>query len=332
MSTTGSASAGASSLGGLWKEAQEKSATQGAQDRSIGRWYEGPAGRSSRPPGAIELAPLCRRNPLCYRPRVASVARLFQGVVFRVGDPVVALAQDAGGMVLLLGRILRALVPPTLDRDETWRNLYKMGFKSLPIVMLTAFFTGALMVVQTGFYVRQYGAYDMVGWGAGFAVLREVGPILIGLMFSGRVGSNNTAELATMVVTEQVDALRALAIEPIRFLVVPRFLSMVLMLFLLTVFGDALALFGGALMATGLIDIDFPTFFNSLTASIGLGDLFHGLYKSIAFGAAIGLVSCYFGLNVTGGARGVGRAVNASVVASAVGIFALDYLLTWWLG
>jgi phospholipid/cholesterol/gamma-HCH transport system permease protein len=263
---------------------------------------------------------------------VRAVVRFLLGVPQRVGAVVVEIARDTGGMAILLARILRALVPPTLDRDETWRNLYKMGVKSLPIVMLTAFFTGALMVVQTGFYVRQYGAYDLVGWGSGFAVLREVGPILIGLMFSGRVGSNNTAELATMVVTEQVDALRALAIEPIRFLVVPRFLSMVVMLFLLTVCGDALALVGGALMARGLIDIDFATFYNSLVTSLHLGDLSHGLYKSIAFGGAIGLVSCYFGLAVTGGARGVGRAVNASVVAAAVGIFALDYLLTSVLG
>ena len=259
---------------------------------------------------------------------VIFTVRFWRSVPERLGDAVVGIAQDTGGMATLMARIVRAMIPPTLDRDETWRNLYKMGVKSLPIVLLTAFFTGALMVVQTGFFVRQYSAYDMVGWGAGFAILREVGPILIGLMFSGRVGSNNTAELATMVVTEQVDALRALAIEPIRFLVVPRFLSMVVMLFLLTVCGDAMALFGGGLMAGALIDIDSATFYNSLVDGIKASDLFHGLYKSIAFGAVIGLVSCYFGLAVTGGARGVGRAVNASVVASAVGIFALDYFLT----
>ena len=263
---------------------------------------------------------------------MSAFTRFWRGIPERLGEAVVGVAQETGGMFLLLARILRAMVPPTLDRDETWRNLYKMGVKSLPIVLLTAFFTGALMVVQTGFFVRQYSAYDMVGWGAGFAILREVGPILIGLMFSGRVGSNNTAELATMVVTEQVDALRALAIEPIRFLVVPRFVSMVLMLFLLTVCGDAVALFGGGLMASALIDIDFATFYNSLAASITMGDLWHGLYKSLAFGAIIGLVSCYFGLAVTGGARGVGRAVNASVVAAAVGIFGLDYVLTSILG
>ena len=260
------------------------------------------------------------------------VARLLLHPVERVGGFLVAIARDAGGMTLLLFRIVRALLPPTLDRDETSRNLFKMGVKSLPIVMLTAFFTGMVMVVQAAFYVSQYGAYDMVGWGAGFATLREVGPILIGLMFSGRVGSNNTAELATMVVTEQIDALRALAIEPIRFLVVPRFLSMVLTLFLLTVAGDALALVGGGIMAKVMVDVDFATYYHSLTESIALRDLFHGLHKSVAFGAAIGLVSCYFGLHVTGGARGVGRAVNASVVAAAVGIFALDYVLTSLLG
>lgn len=249
-----------------------------------------------------------------------------------LGQTVVGIAQETGGILLLLFRILRRLFPPRLDYDETWRNLYKMGVRSVPIVMLTAFFTGLLMVIQSAAYVKQYSAREMLGWGVGMSVFREIGPILIALMFSGRVGSNNTAELATMTVTEQIDALRALAIEPIRFLIVPRFLSMVIMLTLLTVIGDLLAILGGGIFSETLMDVDFNTFANSLLSYVKLSDFTHGIAKATIFGVVIGVVSCHFGLNVKGGARGVGRAVNACVVSSAVGIFVLDYFVTGLLG
>jgi len=245
-----------------------------------------------------------------------------------IGATVVGIARETGGILLLFARILRRLIPPKLDYDETWRNLYKMGVKSVPIVMLTAFFTGVLMVIQSAAYIKQYSAREMLGWGVGLSVFREIGPILIALMFSGRVGSNNTAELATMTVTEQIDALRALAIEPIRFLIVPRFLSMEVMLTLLTVIGDMLAVLGGGLFSETLMDVDFNTFANSLLSYVKLSDFMHGIAKSTLFGVVIGVVSCHFGLNVKGGAKGVGRAVNACVVSSAVGIFVLDYFVT----
>ncbi len=114
--------------------------------------------------------------------------------VARLGGLAIELCDELGGMMVLLARVLLALVPPALDPRELWRNLYKMGVKSLPIVVLTAVFTGGIMVIQAAMYVRRFNAYSMVGWGTGFSVFREVGPILIGLMFSGRVGSNNTAE------------------------------------------------------------------------------------------------------------------------------------------
>ena len=150
-----------------------------------------------------------------------------------LGAAALALFDEAGGMALLAWRVLVGLLTLKLDRRELLRSLYKMGVQSLPIVALTAFFTGGIMVIQSGIFVRRFGAYGLLGFGAGYATLREVGPILIGLMFSGRVGANNAAELGTMTVTEQLDGLRALAIEPIGFLIVPRVVAMMISLFCL---------------------------------------------------------------------------------------------------
>jgi phospholipid/cholesterol/gamma-HCH transport system permease protein len=247
----------------------------------------------------------------------------------RMGATAIAIAEDLGGILLLTARVLRALVPPRLDARELWRNLHKMGNRSVPIVVLTAFFVGGIMVIQSGIFVRRFNASGLVGWGTGYAVLREVGPILIGLMFSGRVGANNTAELGTMTVTEQLDGLRALAIDPVRYLLVPRVVAMMVMLFCLTVIGDLVALGGAMLFAKLMLGIDYGTLYWSFADNIKVDDLFHGLYKAAAFGAAIALTSCYFGTSVKGGAVGVGRAVNNAVVAAAIAIMLLDFFLTY---
>jgi phospholipid/cholesterol/gamma-HCH transport system permease protein len=252
-----------------------------------------------------------------------------EAVLTRVGAGVLAVAREAGGIGVLFARVLRSLVPPSLDGRELWRNLYRMGVRSLPIVVLTAFFTGGIMLIQSGIFVRRFGAYGLLGWGVGYAVFREVGPILIALMFSGRVGANNTAELGTMTVTEQIDGLRALAIDPVRYLLVPRVVAMMVMLFCLTLCGDLVAILGGAAMGKLLLDVDLPTFYHSFAQNLRPADLAHGLYKSVAFGGAIALSSCHFGISVKGGAVGVGRAVNAAVVAAAVSIMLLDYFLTY---
>ena len=249
-----------------------------------------------------------------------------------VGTSFLNTARDAGGMVVLLFQTIAALFPPRMDGRELWRNMYKMGNRSVPIVALTAFFVGGLMVIQAGIFVKRFNAAGLVGWGSGFAVFREIGPIMIALMFSGRVGANNTAELGTMTVTEQLDGLRALSIDPIRFLIVPRVVAMVVMLFALTIFGDLVALGGGLLFSKLILNIEYSTFYYSLIDNLKPADLLHGLYKSLAFGLAISLTSCYFGITVRGGAVGVGRAVNAAVVASAVSIMLLDFFMTYLLG
>ncbi len=246
-----------------------------------------------------------------------------------IGAPTLTAATHVGGMTVLLFQILRFLVPPRLDPMETWRNLYKVGVKSFPIVVVTALLVGAIMVIQTGALVAEFDAYGLLGWGAAFATFREVGPIMIGLMFSGRVGANNTAELGTMKVTEQVDALRALAINPVTYLLVPRFVSIVLMMFLLTIIGNLTAVIGGGLTAQLLLGVEPTLFYWSIDEYVYVADFMNGLAKAFAFGIAIAIVSCYFGISTSGGAVGVGRSVNNSVVASAVSIFVLDYLITY---
>jgi phospholipid/cholesterol/gamma-HCH transport system permease protein len=249
-----------------------------------------------------------------------------------IGASTVRIAQEVGGIVVLTGQVLRAFVPPRVDWRELIKNLYKMGNRSVPIVVLTAFFAGGLMTLQSGPFVKKFGAESLAGWGAGYAVLREIGPILIALMFSGRVGANNTAELSTMTVTEQLDGLRALAIDPVRFLVVPRVLAMVITLLALTVMGDLVALLGASVVGRLMLDIDWSTMYYSFADNLEPYDFLHGIYKSIAFGAAIAMTSCYFGVTVRGGAVGVGRAVNAAVVAAAVSIMLLDFFLTYTMG
>ncbi len=250
-----------------------------------------------------------------------------------IGASFLEIAETAGGMTVLLARVLTRMVPPRIDSRELLKNLYKMGVKSLPIVAVTALFTGAIMVIQAATIVKRYGAEGLLGWGAGFGTLREIAPLLTALMISGRVGANNTAELGTMVVTEQLDALRVLAIDPISFLIAPRFISIVSTLFMMTLFADALALFGAAYTGEALLGVSPTTFYNGLTSGLlGFGDVATGLVKSVVFGLVIGLASCHFGLATKGGAPGVGRAVNSTVMASAAGVFVLDYLTSFALG
>jgi phospholipid/cholesterol/gamma-HCH transport system permease protein len=251
-------------------------------------------------------------------------------LLHRAGAAFLDIAETAGGMGVLAFRIGLASFTFRLDGRELVRNLYRMGVKSVPIVIVTALFTGAIMVIQAAPLVQRFGAHGLLGWGAGFGTLREIAPLLTALMINGRVGANNTAELGTMVVTEQIDALRVLAIDPISFLVAPRSIAMVITLFLSTVFADVLALVGAAYAGQLLLGVAPAVFFNGLTSGLlGVGDVVNGLVKSVVFGVVMALASCQYGLGVKGGAPGVGKAVNATVVASAAGIFILDYFVSF---
>ncbi len=245
-----------------------------------------------------------------------------------IGNLSLRVASDVGGIAWVLARMVRTLVPPRLDGAELLRSLKSYGEASLPIVLATAGFTGMIMVLQGAIYVEQFGVYDLVGWYTGFATFREVGPMLIGLMFSGRVGANNTSELATMRVTEQLDALRILALDPFEVLVLPRALAMVIALTALVVFGDVVAIAAGAVCARLLLHVDYSFFYRSLVEGLAPSDFLMGVEKALVFGLVVAVVSSHFGISARGGSAGVGRAVNAQVVGSAVALFAVDYLIT----
>ena len=245
-----------------------------------------------------------------------------------IGAVSLRVTADAGGMTMVLARLLRSLVPPRIDRAELFRSLRSFGEQSLPIVIATGAFTGMIMVLQGAIYVDQFGVYNLVGWYTGFATFREIGPMLIGLMFSGRVGANNASELATMRVTEQIDALRVLAIDPYEALILPRTISMIVALGALVIYGNLVAILSGALCAKLLLNVEYGFFFQSLVERLGPADFLIGVEKALLYGLVVAIVSTHFGLTARGGASGVGRAVNAQVVAAAVGLFLVDYLMT----
>lgn len=254
-------------------------------------------------------------------------------VLGRLGGWFLDLAQTIGGMGVLFGQVLGKLVRFDFDKGEVIRNLHRMGVHSLPIVVITALFVGAIMVVQAAPLVERFNAKGLLGWAAGFSTLRELGPLLTALMLSGRIGANNTAELATMVVTEQIDALRALAINPIGYLIAPRFLAMVATFFLSTVFSDVLALIGAGAVGDVLLSVEPAIFFQGVFGDkLTFGDVAHGLIKSVAFGVVIAVASCQYGITTKGGAPGVGESVKTSVVVSAIGVFALDYFVSFLIG
>lgn len=252
--------------------------------------------------------------------------------VRQVGGTFIGVSKETGGAVLLLGAIIKRLFPPNLDIYEFRRCLLKMGYKSLTIIIATAFIIGVILVIQAFVFVDRYGLRSQLGWGSGFVTIRELGPVLFALMFSGRVGAYTSAELGTMTVTDQVDGLRCLAIDPISYLVVPRFLAMIISLVTLTIIGNTFALVSASVVGDALMEVDQHTFWSSLIEMLKPWDYVTSVLKSGLFGAIIAVMSCHFGLSTTGGAPGVGKSVNASVVGSAVAIFIVDFFSTFVLG
>ncbi len=240
------------------------------------------------------------------------------------------LVASIGGQGIILLRAIRATLRGELDFEELGKALVRLGLHSIPVIFFTALFVGGIMVVQSAPLLGRVGAESLLGWGAGFGILREVGPVLTGLMISGRVGSNNTAELATLQVTDQIDGLRALAIDPAGYLLAPRIIAITFTTLVGTLLSMGVALMGAAITGQILMGVHPMTFWNGLTGGLlGAGDVVHGLVKALVFGLAIATCSTSFGMHASGGPPGVGKAVNNSVVVTAILIFVLDALVSF---
>jgi phospholipid/cholesterol/gamma-HCH transport system permease protein len=203
-----------------------------------------------------------------------------------------------------------------------------IGVGSLPIVVLTGLSIGAELALNSANTLQRFGSLSLIGQLVSVGMVRELGPIITGLMVAGRNSSGMASELGSMVVTEQIDAMRALGTDPTKKLVTPRVVSTVFMLFFLTIISDLLGLFGGSLISTFLFRVDWRQYWNSAYQILMFQDVVMGLLKPVLFGFIIATVGCYYGVSARGGTQGVGRATTQAVVASSVLILMVDLLTT----
>src|ERR1700722_2705660 len=206
-----------------------------------------------------------------------------------------------------------------------------IGVGSLPIVILTGFFTGGVLALQTANTLQRFGSINLIGELVATSMVRELGPVLTGLMVAGRNFSGMASELGSMVVTEQIDAMRALGTDPMKKLVTPRVTATVFMLFFLTIVSDLVGLVGGLVIAKVLLRLDARQYWSNAWESLVFQDVFMGLVKPVLFGFIIATVGCFYGMNARGGTQGVGRATTQAVVAASVLIVVLDLFVTQFL-
>jgi len=211
--------------------------------------------------------------------------------------------------------------------DLTVSQMHAIGYSSLPLIVLTSAFSGMVVTVQTAYQIREYVPLEYLGVGVGKAIMLELGPVITGLMLAGRAGAAMAAEIGSMKVTEQIDALEAFSIDPYRYLFVPRFFASIIMLPVLVIFANSVGILSGVLIANVALDVDIHTFAESLKFFFRYKDLLGGLAKSVFFGGVISTMGCHYGFTTRGGAEGVGKATTGAVVASSVLILVCDYLI-----
>ncbi len=233
-----------------------------------------------------------------------------------------------GALGLLTFRTMVAFIRPPWEFRALIYQLDTSGIGSWSITALTAIFTGMVLALQFASGLKTYGASMYTGKLVSLGIVRELGPVLTALLVGGRVGSGFAAELGSMVVTEQVDAIRALGADPIKKLVAPRVMACMIALPLLTMMADLIGCFGGMLITMQEVGVTQQFFYSQVLETLGIVDLLHGLGKSVCFGYIIGITGCFVGMHTTGGTEGVGLSTTRAVVASAVGVLISDFLLS----
>lgn len=249
----------------------------------------------------------------------------------RLGSLVIRFAGQLGSVLLLVFSTIRQMVVPPWDIRNTFRQMLEIGIRSLPVVLITAVFTGMVFSLQTYTGFKRFGAESLVGSVVALSMTRELGPVLTSLIVAGRAGAAMAAELGTMRVTEQIDALETLATNPVKYLIVPRFISGVTMLPALAIISDIIGILGGYVITVGLFGTSSTIYWKRTWDYLEINDIYSGLIKACFFGASIAIISCHSGFYTSGGAEGVGKATTSAVVLSSMTILISDYFLSAWL-
>jgi phospholipid/cholesterol/gamma-HCH transport system permease protein len=250
-----------------------------------------------------------------------------QQAIARLGRTTIQFFEETGAIFVLLWHILRCFKRLKADRALFFEQAIVIGYNSLPIVLMVGAFTGAVSAWQTNYQISGYVPIRFLGLATFKAVVIELGPVLTALILAGRVGASIAAELGTMKVTEQIDALESLAINSVRYLAAPRFFACTLMMPILVIFADFIAVIGAFLVSNMLLDIPAGLFFSEIPKWFRVYDIGAGLFKSLVFGAITALIGCHIGFKTEGGAEGVGRSTIRSFVLSAILILVFDYIL-----
>ena len=244
------------------------------------------------------------------------------------GRAVLNNVEEMGRILILFLSVLMWMVRPPLKLRLIFKQMEFVGVKSIFVVVLTGTFTGMVMALQGYYGFKMFNAESLVGSTVALGMTRELGPVLTALMVTARAGSAMAAELGTMRVTEQIDALYVMAANPVKHLIVPRVIAGVVMLPLLTVVSDFMGILGGYFVGVPVLGINSGAFINNITKLVDLDDIYHGLTKAAFFGLILSVVGCHKGFSTTGGAEGVGRATTEAVVLASVSILISDYFLT----
>jgi len=236
--------------------------------------------------------------------------------------------RQTGELAILTGQAFLALLRPPYEGRLWVRQMEQIGVRSLGVASITTIFTGMVLALQTAYSLPAIGVKYYIGAVVSKSLVRELGPVLTALIVGGRIGAGMTAEIGTMKVTEQIDALRSMAADPVKKLVAPKLIATLLMLPALTILGDALGIFGGLFVAQAQLDLSPGFYLNDVFDSLTLQDVGSGIGKSFFFAYFITIVGCYNGLTAQGGADGVGRATTRTVVMASILVLVSDFFLT----
>ncbi|MCH8325297.1 MAG: ABC transporter permease [Bacteroidetes bacterium] len=244
-----------------------------------------------------------------------------------IGKKALSFFQEIGQVFNLFWGIIKSFTHITKSRKLIFFQMEQIGVNSLPLVLIIAVFTGAVAAWQAAYQLKGIAPISLLGGATSRAIITELSPVLTGIVIAGRVGASIAAELGTMKVTEQIDALKTMAIDPIRYLAMPRFLASVLVMPVLAIFAIVIAVAGSYIVSNFFLGLSFNVFFQSVSRFFHFSDLIAGLVKALIFGGITALLGCHIGFRTTGGAEGVGKATIRSFVLSATLILISDYLL-----